>query len=168
MAADADQGGKRTERYEGFADYYSVSQRIARSIDEAVQEYATIQRTHAENGRVNFDGAGGRILAAALRLLPELKDQRDTENDVYDEILVRWLDDEPENDDLVVEPEPPMDGAIEQLMNARLKQGCPEFLHQFVIDIRRAGWELGYLQAGRHEAEEDVEWGEVDVRDMFG
>lgn len=167
MAAETEQGGKRTERYEGFADYYSVSQRIARSIDEAIQEYAAIQRTHAQGGRVNFDGAGERILAAALRLLPELKDQRDTENKVYDEILVRWLDDEAEHDDLAVEPEPPMDGAIEQLMSARLDQECPEFLHQFVIDIRRAGWELGYLQAGRREAEEEVEWEEVDVRDMF-
>lgn len=151
------------ERYEGFTDYQSVSQRIARSIDEAVQEYASLQRIHAENGKVPYDGAGERILAAALRLLPELEDQRETDV-VYDEMLVRWKADEPVQDDTEVEV--PTSGYIELLMTTQLNRDCPEWLYQFVTDIRRAGWELGYLKAGRH-AEEDDEFEKIDVRDMF-
>lgn len=153
------------QRYEGFSDYESVSKRIARSIDEAVQEYAAIQRAHAEGRRVAHDGVGERILAAAMRLLPELRDQRQA-GAVFDEILARWLGDEAKLDETDVDPEPPDSGAIEALMQARLTNDCPDWLHQMVIDIRTAGWELGYLKAGRH-AEEDDEFTEADVKEMF-
>jgi len=36
-----------------------------------------------------------------------------------------------------------------------LDSGSPQWLYTFVVQIREAAWELGYLQAGRtHKAEE--------------
>lgn len=169
MAAQSQEANGR--RYEGYTDYQSQSERIATAIDRAVAEYARLQRAHAEQAKISSDEAAEasrHILAAALRLLPELRDQRAAES-VFDEIVVRWTDDEPKDDDIDPEelrPQGMSRPMLDVFMGEQLHRSCPEYLQDFVEDIRTAGWELGYLQAGRH-SEKNEEWTEADVPGLF-
>jgi len=152
MSSDTYDNGSR---YEGFSDYNKVSRSVAESIDDAVDAYALIQSSHAEDERVKADLAAegaGRILGAAIRLLPELEQDKDDVEE-YGELLDDWTGDE---------------GYIEQLKDARLSRDCPDWLGEFVVQIRRAGWELGYLQAGKTVKQESGDPVEDDTEAMFG
>ena len=157
---EADHGGQ----WEGYSDYRSVSQRLGRSIDEAIDAYAVVKRLHVEGARVRGQAAdaSSRILAAAMRLVPELKEHRE-QKEIYDEILSRWLDGE-ETEGV---GEVPDEGYLTALENTQLHRECPDWLSQFVLDIRTAGWHLGYLQAGRQTEEEPEDPVEADVESMF-
>lgn len=141
-------------RYEGFSDYMTVSREIAETINNAVKAYARIQSLHAENAKVSEEmgaEASTHILSAALNLLVEIEEDKDTV-DEYQEIVDRWTGD---------------DGLIERLKTTRLSLECPDWLHQLIIDIRTAGFELGYLQAGRTSTQEPGDPVERDTEAMF-
>lgn len=145
LKTDGDDEEQRETRWEGYSDYRKISLRVAGSISDAVDAYARLDSAHQENAQVSpglAAEARGRILGAAMKLIPELEDDRDTV-DVYDEILDRWEDG---NDDEFDDKE---EGFISRLNNTQLRNGTPDWLWQMVLDIRRAGWKLGYLRAGR-------------------
>lgn len=146
--------GDRSTRYEGYSDYSAVSRSVADAVDRAVESYAMIHSRHSEGARVTpkmAAEAGHHILGAAVKLLPELEDDRETV-DTYDEILTRWQGD---------------DGFIERLKRENLSSRSPEFLGQMALDIRRAGFELGYLRAGRQGKTEPDDITERDSEEMF-
>lgn len=145
---------ERATRYEGFSDYQSVSRSVAAAVEEAVDAYAIIQSKHCEGERVQppqAAEASSKILAAALKLLPELEQGLD-ETEEGQELAEKWSGD---------------DGFIERLKSARLATESPEWLGEFVVEIRRAAWELGYLQAGRTVKEEPDDPVEAETEAMF-
>jgi hypothetical protein len=139
-------GSGFSKRFEGYSDYEIVSLRLGESIDKAVDAYAQIDAAHSEDANISPQFAAkarGRILSAAIKLLPALYADRDSV-DTYDEMLEEWEEG--------VGGEP---GYIDRLKNTSLRRECPDWLYSFVLDIRRAGWELGHLQAGRTTKEYD-------------
>ena len=163
MSSDPDTA---TTTWEGYSDYESVSKRVAKSVEEAIEAYAFIQSLHSENARVQASRAAeakARILSAGLRLVPELENDKETVEQ-YEEILDRWQTD----DELNIDAATPDDlGYIRRLDRIALRDECPEWLHQFAIDIRRSAWELGYLQAGRTVSEEEEDLVERDTEALF-
>lgn len=153
MSTEGDGQNEFSTKWEGFSNYNRVSDRIARSVHEAIQAYAVIESRHAENARVKAHHAAearSKILAAALRLKVEMGS--DKNSDDFEEMLDRWEDE---------------DGYLAQLENTQLKRRCPAWLSSFVEDIRTAGYELGYLQAGRTVTEEPDDPVEGDTERMF-
>lgn len=160
---DIDVDGEEYEQgqtqWEGYSDYRKVSQSIATTITNAIKSYAILKRRHTENARVRQETAaeaGMHLEAAALQLLPELQSDVET-NQQYESILRRWLGEETldevlndENPALADPSEEHRDGGyLSQLDAIQLHQECPPWLKQFVLDIKTAGFELGYLRAGR-------------------
>jgi len=146
-----DNNGERSTRYEGYSDYNVVSRNVANSVDNAVDAYARVQSRHSEGARVKPDLAAegsAHILGAALRLLPEIEQ----DEQAYEELLEEWTGD---------------DGYIARLKRTSLVSECPEWLGDFVVEIRRAGWQLGYLRAGRMGKEEPDDIAERDTEEMF-
>jgi len=144
----------RPTRYEGYSDFTTVSRSVAEAVDNAVDAYSMIQSRHSEDARVSPDHAAeasAYILASALKLLPELEQDYD-DVDEYQEILDAWKGD---------------DGYIERLKEVSLTTQCPQWLGEFILEIRRAGWQLGYLQAGRTVKQEPDDPLETDTEAMF-
>ena len=154
-----------TQRWEGYSDYQSVSNRVVATLDDAIDAYAYIESLHAENERIRQREAAearSRILAAAMKLVPELEantagtgDDADEEN-VEAEILGRWTDSYDGGD-----------GLLDRLQGVQLQTECPDWLRQLARDIRKAGFEIGYLQAGRTVSESTLEPTEEQAREMF-
>lgn len=161
--------GDDTEiRYEGFSDYQSVSNRVTTSIDNAVDAFAMIDSLHAENARVKQREAAmarRHMLSAAIKLLPEIKenkngkdgDNSDEDNDVFSAIYERW----------VTEGDGDTGPFLDELKNVQFQKKAPDWLSQFAEDIRRAGWEIGYLQAGRTVKDENLDPADEQAQDMF-
>lgn len=146
------------ETWEGYSDYEFVSRRMSIAIDEAVDAYAKIRAMHQENARIRSQPAAkarSHISAAAMRVLVEMENQ---DSDQYEEILERWQDGENGDED----------GYLDKLDSVRLQTECPDWLYQMVKDIRTAGWELGYLQAGRQTRERTDDSPEAEASEMFG
>jgi hypothetical protein len=144
VSSDADTPGEDRTTWEGYSDYREISLRTAESIDRALEAYALVDSAHTEGDSLApRDAAEARadILACAIKLIPELRNDRE-DVDLYDEILDRWTDG---LDDEV--------GYVSRLDEVSLRRTCPSWLFQFVLDMRAAGWHLGYLQAGRTETE---------------
>src|SRR6056297_149462 len=81
-----------TKTWEGYSDYQSVSNSIARSIDNAIEAYTLIESIHNENARISSTQAAkarSKIKLAALKIVPELREDAPT-NELYQEILARW------------------------------------------------------------------------------
>jgi len=153
MSADGSDE-ERATRYDAFSDFQSVSQSVAQSIDQAVEAWAHIHSLHAADQRVpghEAAEASARLLTAATKLQPELEQDRDRV-DEYDEILADWEGEQ---------------GYIERLKDASFVRRCPEWCHEFILQVRRAGWHLGYLQAGRQKTDEDEDWVEGPVDKML-
>jgi len=151
MATDSDDvfGTK----WEGFSNYQRVSDRIAQSVYDAIEAYAVINSQHAENARVKPQMAAqarARILAPALRLKVEMSSERNQEE--FADILDDWTGDA---------------GYLSRLEDVQLQRQCPPFLTDFVEDIRSAGYQLGYLRAGRTVKEEPDDPTEADSERMF-
>lgn len=150
-----------TKRWEGYSDYQSVSNRVAAAIDDAIDAYAYIEALHIEDARIRQREAAearSRIVGATIKLLPELEQNSSNADgdSVYGEILERWTG-SPDGDD----------GLLEKLKSVRLRSECPDWLGQLVRDIRKAGWEIGYLQAGRTVSESNLDPNEEQARSMF-
>jgi len=143
-----------TTSWDGYADYQTVSDRIARSIHEAIEGYATVERAHNENASFHPNEAaraGARILTAAISVQTELQAYAD-ENDEYQDLLEEFRGD---------------DGYVQKLRQVRLRNESPDWLYDFVVDIRTAGFKLGYLKAGREEEERNGDEPEDHAREMF-
>lgn len=158
MATDSNNSG----RYEGFADYSAISQRVASDVAAAVDAYARLDAAHSEGRSIPADSAAesrAAITAAATTLIPELQHDRDRKP-LYDQILARWLGDEDVNHE----------GRLNQLDEIQLQQKLPGWLFQVVIDIKRAAFELGYLQAGHtvNEERKPADPTEAQTDRMFG
>jgi len=138
MSSRREEGGPETE-WDAYSDYQHVSRRVAKSIGDAIDAISII-----ESGKVAGEKLSSReetdlradVLGAVIRLRTELENERDTK-EPYGEILSRWEGEE---------------GYINRfrgldVMNPQSEQ----WLQKFATDIHRAGWELGYLKAGREE-----------------
>lgn len=147
-----------TETYfEGYSDYESVSKDIGQAVRDAIDAYAYIDGRHSQGARVRATDAASayrRILGAAIRLLPELErnaDAKDEVGDIYDD----WTGD---GDD---------DGQLDDLRSLSFQGPPPDWLFEFVVQIRAAAWELGYLQAGRSRKAEEGDPVEEEPMAMF-
>ena len=147
--------GNNTE-WEGYANYQEVSKRISRSVFQAVDSYAWIQGAHQEGSNIKpEDAADARadILSAAIRLYVEMQQEKsDYGVEKYDNILDDWSGE---------------DGFIARFHQISLRQNCPGWIGTFVMQIRQAGWALGYLQAGRRSKQEPDDPVEAEVEAMF-
>jgi len=145
---------EETTKWEGYSDYRSISQRITASIHDAIDAYAAIERAHMEGARPDPQTAaraGSRIMSAAIIVQTEL-DTFGDENEDYEQLLEKFEGD---------------DGYVRNLKEVQLRSECPDWLHDFVTDIRRAGFELGYLQAGRKQTEREKTGPKDEAREMF-
>lgn len=166
MATSDDDGGGR--KWDGYSDFATVSSRIGNNVFNAIDAYADIHSLHAEDARPKQREAArarAEILSAAMSLMPELEDQdENANNDEISNILDRWKKGRGGAADGI---DVPQDGFIKAYKNMRLRDNDPDWLYQFVIDIRRAGWELGYLKAGRHEETGEQEFEPRDVTEIL-
>jgi len=150
--------GERTgEVWEGYSHYKTVSKNVADTVNNAIDAYAYLDSLHNEHAPIDPGVAAEArryILSAVLKLKAELERDRD-EKDIYTEILTRWED---------VDDDP---GFITQLHETELQSNMPGWMFQLMMDIRTAGWELGYLKAGRTAKGEPEDPVEDDARSMF-
>ena len=155
MSSRREESGPETE-WDAYSDYQHVSRRVAKSIGDAVDAISIIDSSEVAGEKLTAaDETNLRadVLGAVNRLQTELENEREQQA-VYDEILTRWQGEE---------------GYINRFRTLTLAnlQSQP-WLQQFATDIHRAGWELGYLKAGREEKQSrggDAYDGEV--RDMI-
>ena len=147
-----------TETYfEGYSDYQSVSKDIGQAVRDAIDAYAYIDGRHSQGARIHATNAASayrRILGAAIRLLPELKRDAETKEELG-EIYADWTGD---GDD---------EGRIDQLQALSFQSPPPDWLFEFVVQIREAAWELGYLQAGQSRKAEQDDPVEEEATSMF-
>lgn len=152
-AVDAD--SESGTRWEGYSDYEIVSRQVATSVDRAIEAFSRIEAAHIEDAAIDKSTAAearGRIRAATMKLIPEMEaDREDVEQ--YDTILSRWEGE---------------DGLLVAFREASLRRECPGELYQLVLDIKTAGWELGYLKAGRTASTEPEDTVEAEVESIFG
>jgi len=151
---DAGERGERG-RWQGYSDYQHVSISTARAIDEALGAYARIRGLHVQGARIPPEVAAtahGKMLAPCMQLLPEIEQEADGDTaEVYEQILADWSD----------------DGHLNRLSEVNLVESCPGWLQTMMIQLRRAGWELGYLKAGKRDAPEPEDPVEAEARSMF-
>lgn len=163
MAASSDESdGSSGQAWDGYSDYRTVSSRIGTLIFDAIEAYAEIHSAHVEGAPIDPNQAArarSRILAAAVTLNAELSHERDTNDDVAT-ILDRW---NKGRGGASIEVTVPGEGFIQAFREIRLYDDDPPWLGQFVTDFWRAGWELGYLKAGRHE---DTGPQQLEARDV--
>lgn len=136
MSTDENGDSADAPRWDAYSNYEAVSSQVTETIEKALNAYARVNSFHVEGVSIPPDlavEARGRILTAALRLKPELEHDRGTV-EKYDEILGRWEGSE---------------GHLQRLRGTSLRQSDPDWLEELVQDIATAGWEIGYLQAGR-------------------
>lgn len=158
MASAAGGNGNGT-KWEGYSNYELVSKRVSKSVSDAIDSYATVQAATSEGSGVPPElaaDARADIVSAAMRLLIEMQQEQANGVNEYDEILDRWTGSQDEDG-----------GRLEELQSTQLHRSVPGWLFQFVLDIRKAAWSLGYLQAGRRSKQEPDDPVEADVEAMF-
>lgn len=159
----------RESKFSAYSNYRSVTESVSAAIDNAGDAYAYASARKAEGkGLKSGDAIRLRryMKKAALMLLPELRanEQADV---VYQEILARWEDDGTAGG---VAPEgaewPPYLQGIERVQ-LRGREPLEPWIEQFVMDIRRAGWEIGHLQAGETTQTESLDPAEDQANAML-
>lgn len=186
----ADAPGSSGTTWEGYSNYEAVSKDVAQSVANAVENYAWLDSIHRDGGNPEADQiamARSAVLAAALRLVVEMREEAQNGNDEYGDILERWTGTDPQDDSLLFADvwdgsgkwtqngAAPVGGAPAQLgggyirafRDADLSEDVPEWAGQFAVDIRTAGFRLGYLQAGRREQKPAEDPIEGDARSML-
>lgn len=164
MAVGDDTALEDNTEFRGYSDYKSVSQDVGSAVADAVDIYANLEgyhrQTRGQNPHHRNEGlpalAHTHILGAALRLVPELRANKSA-REKYEEMLNRWEGQDDESED----------GYIYRLSNANLSSECPDWLRDFVLDIREAAFHLGYLQAGKNVQAGEGDPIEEDVNAMF-
>jgi len=156
MSSAPEEAESPETQWDAYSDYQHVSRRVAKSIGDAIDALSII-----ESGKVAGEKLSARdetdlradVLGAVIRLQTELENERDS-NDTCNDILSRWEGE---------------DGYINRFRDLDVRDyHSEEWLQKFASDIHRAGWELGYLKAGREEKQSrggDAYDGEV--RDMI-
>lgn len=138
MSSQPNDTGGETQ-WDAYSDYQHVSRRVAGSIGDAIDAITII-----ESGKIAGEKLSSReetdlrsdVLGAVIRLQTELENERE-QRETYDEILTRWEGEE---------------GYVARFRALEVMAARSEpWLQQFAQDIHRAGWELGYLKAGREE-----------------
>ncbi len=161
MATSNDyQSEGRGTKWEGYSNYQEVSSRMSRSVDAAIESYALLQSVHKEGAEAASNAdliaeARADILGAAIPLFVEMQEEQARGVDDYDGILERW------------EGDRDREGYVRRMHSAELRDGVPGWMFQFVLDIRKAGWSLGYLQAGRRSKQEPDDPVQAEVENMF-
>lgn len=162
-------GNKSSSRWEGYSNYQAVSNQITQKVADAIEAYAILQSAAREGADLEareYMEARARILDAAISLKHEIEREAaassqgedDDDDDIYVEIARRWNEGD---DDMDV-------GYIAAFLGLSFRrEGIKGWVFTFVQDIRRAAWELGYLQAGRTISESDLEPADEDARAMF-
>jgi hypothetical protein len=153
---EPERGDGRRSEWEAYADYQSVSERVAESIADAIDALVIIERTKVIGDSMKpgpETNLQADVLSAVVRLSTELENERESKQ-LYDEILTRWEGEE---------------GFINRFRNVNVQNYEPKpFLQQFAKDIHRAGWELGYLKAGREkQIGESGDGHDGELRDMI-
>jgi hypothetical protein len=164
---DDDDQEQAIQRWEGYSDYEVVSKRIGRKVSNAIEAYSVLQGAGAERAQLSdyeYTQARAKILDAAMSLKVEIEREAanelpNSDENIYTPIVDRWTDGGDEN-----APE----GYINEFMAMSISNGgrVPGWVFTFVEDIRRAAWELGYLQAGRVNETKDGDM-DPDVKSMF-
>lgn len=142
--------------WNAYTDYQHVTRRVAESVGDAIDAISTIEAAKLSGEKLSSrqeTDLRTDVMAAVTRLRNELENERDTK-DVYDEILSRWEGEE---------------GSLKKFQQMNIMTPTPEpWLQQFAADIHRAGWELGYLKAGREEkVTEGGDDGDGQIREML-
>ena len=153
---ESDRGDGRRSEWEAYADYQSVSERVAESVADAIESLMIIERAKVSGESIKpaqETDLQADVLGAVVRLTTELENERDSKQ-LYDEILSRWEGE---------------DGFVSRFRTVDVTDFQPEpFLQQFAKDIHRAGWELGYLKAGREkQIGESGDGHDGELRDMI-
>lgn len=162
MAADSGIGFEDLHtgdgEYHGFSDFQFVSRRVAIAVDDAISAYALLESIQVEGAGVEpqqVAEARARIVGAAMRLVPEMEAERDDDEKPYDQILTKWQDGAEDTD-----------GYLNEIQDVSLYDSHPPWLRDFVTDIRRAAWHIGYLKAGKR-ASSGPETIEQEVETIF-
>ncbi len=168
--SDADDGDQEqvTQRWEGYSDYEVVSKRIGRKVSNAIEAYSVLQGAGAERAQLSdyeYTQARAKILDAAMSLKVEIEREAaneppNSDENIYTPIVDRWTDGGDENDPRGIHQRVHGDVYLQRWASSWLG------VFTFVEDIRRAAWELGYLQAGRVSGQEGIGIDE-DVNAMF-
>lgn len=145
------------KQWEGYSNYQAVSRDMSMSISDALDSFSWIQSSQREGGQMNAsDVADARadIVSAAIRVYVEMTevDNRDD----FEEILERWGG-----------PNEDVEGRLDELLDISLYDDVPDWLDRFVVDLRTAGWRLGYLQAGRTSKARPDDDVEAEADNMF-
>lgn len=153
---DSDRGEGRRSEWEAYADYQSVSEHVGESIADAIDALCYLESAKKTGYKPKTDEEAdyrATVLSAAMSLKTELENGRDTKP-VYDEILSRWEGE---------------DGYIYRFRQVDvLSAGAESWMYQFAEDLHRAGWELGYLKAGREkQIGESGDGHDGELRDMI-
>lgn len=148
-------GDKETE-YEGYSDYKHVSQSIIGTINDACTALSDFRASDLSGAKIKNEKMKmhGDILNACWQLRVELEHEAtdgDGVDNWADEILTQWHGDSGGDDGWV--------DIMQQTQTARVPD--EQFLGDLANSIRRAGWKLGYLKAGR-ETETDDDEGDAD------
>lgn len=142
-----------SRKWAGFSDYEKVASRLHDDINRAVDAYSHIDSRYKQGVGITPQtavSARESILRITKRLAREVKKNRHSD-DTLEEIHGRWNGD---------------DGLVAELEATSFLDGNPPWLGQLVDDIIEAGWELGYLKAGREKLAnpDDVD---QQAKDMF-
>ena len=144
---DSNAKAEGQRRWDGYSDYKTISDSIARQINAANAAHADIKARHKQGARLTRDRAASaesHIFAAIHQLKHEIRREKDS-NDELGEIWDRWTEGGEEFDQ----------GLLDKLDQTYLVNDCPEWVGTLVDDIYQAGWELGYIAAGRTESGPD-------------
>jgi len=152
MAATPDNDVETTTEWDAYSDYALVSKWVTKSIRDAIEAFALLDQANAVGHKIDSKEETqlrSDILSASMRLRVELEAEADRGEEYADDILADWIGSEGE------------DGYIQRFRATPARQTANlEFLSEFAAGIRKAGWELGYLQAGREQ--ETVDEGDRD------
>jgi len=143
-------------RWDAYTDFQHISRRTSDKIFDAVEAVATLEAAKLSGEKLKpreETDLRTTVDAAVTLLRTELQNERDR-SELYDEILSRWEGEE---------------GFINRFEAMNATNTRPEpWLGDFAQDIHRAGWELGYLKAGREQKETSSgDPYDGQVRDMF-
>jgi len=151
---DDDQADAGTERYEAYTDYSKISTAKVGIVQDAIHAINEIDSAHHEGTKVRSQPAArarADVLDAMIALTPELRTNRDADDDL-DDILNRWEG---------------SDGYRRRLKAVHLTRENPEWLSQLADDISHAAWQLGYTRSGKTTRENDVDPVEKESDNML-